>query len=218
MIVKITENNIGYEIENEVAKLIDFARSSWPPVEKMIVPSYVNGHPVRVIGATAFWPSCFKEVVLPETIKIIENRAFYKCKDLEKINFPKSLTDIGRGAFADCHSLSSLTIPGTVGFDAEAFCSCSNLKTVKLKEGQLIIPDASFAFCGIEDLYLPDSLYTISETAFDFVPDDMVVHCHKGTFAEEWAMEHNFKIDYDKTQLSAFLEEVVNSNDTNIIK
>ena len=46
----------------------------------------------------------------------------------------------------------------------------------------------------------------------------MVVHCHKGTFAEEWAMEHNFKIDYDKTQLSAFLEEVVNSNDANIIK
>ena len=82
----------------------------------------------------------------------------------------------------------------------------------------MIIPDASFAFCGIEDLYLPDSLYAISETAFEFVPEDMVVHCHKGTFAEEWAMEHNFKIDYDKTQLNAFLEEVINSHDANIVK
>ena len=218
MIEKITEDNIEYEIEDGVAKLVGFARFLWPPTEKVVVPSYVNGHPVRVIGAIAFWPSCFKEVVLPETIKVIENRAFYECQDLEKINFPKSLTDIGRGAFSNCHSLSSLTIPSTIGFDAEAFYSCSNLKTVKLKEGQLIIPDASFAFCGIEDLYLPDSLYAISETAFEFVPEDMVVHCNKGTFAEEWAMEHNFKIDYDRTQLNAFLEEVINSYDTNVTK
>lgn len=56
--------------------------------------------------------SALREIVLPQSLKTIGERAFYHNYDLEKIDIPASVTEIGRGAFAKCQNLSDITIRG----------------------------------------------------------------------------------------------------------
>lgn len=55
-------------------------------------------------------------VVLPPTVKVIEDRAFSHCYNLQSINFPDSLTHIGKEAFSFCHCLRHVTIPSGVKY------------------------------------------------------------------------------------------------------
>lgn len=60
------------------------------------------------IGKTAFTGSFFKEVVLPEKLERIGDRAFKNCKFVKTVLIPKSVKSIGRGAFAGIGSRESL--------------------------------------------------------------------------------------------------------------
>lgn len=55
-----------------------------------------------------------KQVVLPNTIKVIGYGAFRGCTWLRSINMPSGLEVIGGEAFEDCESLTSITIPSSV--------------------------------------------------------------------------------------------------------
>ena len=46
-----------------------------------------------------------KKIVLPDSLKIIQPRAFYNCSGLQDIELSAALTTIGSGAFAGCTSL-----------------------------------------------------------------------------------------------------------------
>ena len=56
--------------------------------------------------------SALREIVLPQSLKTIGERAFYHNYYLEKIDIPASVTEIGRGAFASCSNLNEITIRG----------------------------------------------------------------------------------------------------------
>lgn len=56
--------------------------------------------------------SALREIVLPQSLKTIGERAFYHNYYLEKITIPASVTEIGSGAFAACTNLSDITIQG----------------------------------------------------------------------------------------------------------
>ena len=59
------------------------------------------------------------------------------------------VTSIGNGAFMDCKSLTSITIPeGVTEISAFAFDSCSNLTSVTIPESVTSIGASSFAFCS----------------------------------------------------------------------
>ena len=49
----------------------------------------------------------------PPKVETIEDRAFYKCKELKKVRFPKGLKKVGKEAFYFC-GLESLELPDTV--------------------------------------------------------------------------------------------------------
>ena len=78
--------------------------------EVVTVPSTIEDMPVTTIGERAFYSTKPKEVILPESIEIIEERAFYYVQSLEKINFPSSLTKIDESAFTWCSSLKNIPI------------------------------------------------------------------------------------------------------------
>ena len=74
--------------------------------------SYVVPEGVVCIGEGAFRDSKAMSVTLPEGLLIIEDYAFSGCKNLEDINYPTSLSKIGKEAFTGCESLESVAPKG----------------------------------------------------------------------------------------------------------
>ncbi|MGM9651765.1 MAG: leucine-rich repeat domain-containing protein, partial [Faecousia sp.] len=56
--------------------------------------------------------SALREIVLPEGLKTIGERAFFHNEYLQKVEIPASVTEIGKGAFAACTNLSSIVFKG----------------------------------------------------------------------------------------------------------
>jgi len=66
------------------------------------IPSAISNIPVTEIGEKAFMMNKhIMEVILPDTMECIGERAFYGCSNLKKINIPEQLRGIDWGAFED---------------------------------------------------------------------------------------------------------------------
>jgi len=103
-------------------------------------------------------------VVLPDTLKIIDDWTFANCINLKSIEIPDSVTEIGMYAFKNCRSLTSIKIPNnvTVIYSA-AFSNCTQLASVTLSDKITIINNHVFSGCSkITEIDLPESL-----TSFD---------------------------------------------------
>ncbi|MBQ9008681.1 MAG: leucine-rich repeat protein [Clostridia bacterium] len=89
----------------------------------------------------------------------------------------RSVSGIATGAFRQCLSLRSITIPGTVStISMGAFSGCMFLSTVTLSEGTETIQSMAFIVCPqLQNVYLPASLTFIGKDAF---PDDCKATFH----------------------------------------
>lgn len=68
------------------------------------------------------------EIVLPETIRIIHDGAFFDCSEIKRINIPASVQHIGAQAFWGMDELEELSISNNIGFvGRHAFCNCRKL-------------------------------------------------------------------------------------------
>ena len=110
-------------------------------------------------GNGAFQNSKIIEVILPNSIQIIQDTAFWGCQNLISVVIPSSVTSIGTRAFYDCGSLTSITIPErvtSIGYDA--FYSC-NLTSVTIDSSYAYQnAGASYNTCGYL-LQNPDTVY-----------------------------------------------------------
>lgn len=66
------------------------------------------------IESCAFERCDLTSVVLPQSVKSIDDFAFYNCKNLERCVLPASLLRIGEGAFYNCLKLTRVTYLGTM--------------------------------------------------------------------------------------------------------
>lgn len=89
---------------------------------------------VRVIGEKAFFRhEDLENVVIPEGVTEIEDGAFEQCTALKRVSLPKSLKRIGNHAFSGCVSLDSLYIPeGVSEIMSISFTNCSGLVSVNV--------------------------------------------------------------------------------------
>ena len=70
-------------------------------------------------------------IILPNTVTYIGDRAFYNCYNLESIIIPDSVTSIDDYAFDYCNNLESVTIGSSVTtIGTNAFNECNNLTSV----------------------------------------------------------------------------------------
>ena len=106
-----------------------------------------------------------KTLVIPDEVKRIGERAFYKCGTLTSVTIPKSVTSIGDEAFSGCSGLTSVTIPDSVtNIGCSAFCWCSNLTDVHYQgdlSGWLEIEFGDFGanpMCCAKNLYINGQL------------------------------------------------------------
>lgn len=159
--------------------------------EPFVIESEINGCPVTAIEHDALAQAPFTEIVLPDSLEIIDRTAFVHCKYLEKINFPEKLRYIGRLAFYGCDSLTELRLDcPDLTLATEALYGCTELKSVQLKVKE--IGERSLAACeNLENIILEDGIERISYQAFKgcnslpelYVPNSVRV-IEQGAFQE----------------------------------
>jgi hypothetical protein len=104
----------------------------------------------------------------------IADRAFEYCRSLTSVTIPENVKSIGKCAFKECTSLSSVffnavnctCIVDIYHYDV-VFSGCSALKTVTIGNGVTIIPAHAFSYCeSLTSVTIPDSVTTIGAAAF----------------------------------------------------
>ena len=87
---------------------------------------------LTAIGKSCFHNSDIREFVVPKNISVIENQAFYNCKNLKRVVFNSqgNLEKIGMYAFAFT-GISEFVAPATLRMiEQGAFSECNTLMRV----------------------------------------------------------------------------------------
>ena len=169
--LSIREGTVGVE---------DFAFANTSAVNKVICPSSL-----KEIGTGAFQLSVISEVefneglyligeasfyllekltsvIIPASVEVIENHAFFMCSELSSVTFAKGsrLTTLGREVFSST-DIATVEIPAAVTqMGIGVFQNCKKLKTVTFGEGSEIeyIAQNTFNSSGLESIALPESV------------------------------------------------------------
>ena len=98
----------------------------------------------------------------------IGNGAFVNCTSLSSITIPDSVTSIGTNAFSYCTSLTSVTIPDSVtSIGVGTFSHCTNLSSITIPNSVTSIRDHAFSSCSsLSSITIPDSVTSIGGYAF----------------------------------------------------
>lgn len=103
--------------------------------KNVIIPDKYKGKAVTAVSAEAFLRTDIISVEIPDSVTVIDNKAFYECTELETVKISENLKTIGESAFINCKNLKSIRLPAsleTIG--PAAFYGCENL-TFEIDEG-----------------------------------------------------------------------------------
>ena len=111
-----------------------------------------------------------KSVKFPDSLKKIEEAAFFQCIDLTDIQFGNGLKCIEKAAFTSCMVLEKIAFPDSLRIiGSQAFMNCSRLKHVVFNEGLLVIePSAFYACTELNEFVLPKSLRVVGDESLQY--------------------------------------------------
>ena len=159
--------------------------------QTVAVPSQIEGYSVSTIGKESF-SECtdMVQVLLPNTIELIDEGAFHLCDSLQSIEMSNKLTEIKDYAFSGCYALASIDLPRSLRFIGEgAFADCTSLCTVSIPNGVTSIGDWCFVNCSnLKIIEIPVSVEFIGENCFDGCLG-ICVFTPKGSYAEVYCMK-----------------------------
>ena len=133
-----------------------------------------------------------EEVIIPEDITIIYDKAFKDCKDIKKVIMNNDVLTIGAEAFRDCSNLETVEFSNKLNTIGDgSFRDCINLKEIDLPDSLEKIQEYAFYGCEsvIGNLVLPESVSSIDAYAFAgcsglsgnlIIPDNVIT---LGTYA-----------------------------------
>ncbi len=134
------------------------------PDTKFVVPDGVE-----TIGEDALmYCSNIKELVLPESLKTIENNAFVGLELVEKITIPEGVTSFGEGVMVMCLSLKEVEFKNVMTeIPNTTFMYCYSLEKIEIAETVTSIGDVAFAMCSnLKTLNIPKSVTSIGKNVF----------------------------------------------------
>lgn len=165
-------------------------------LEKIEIPKTYRGKAVTEIGRFGHEGSpnlYLEEIIIPDSVTTIGERAFEECGSLISIEIPSSVTSIGNKAFYKCVNLLKIVIPDSVTrMGYQAFYGCRNLASVQISQNLSNIEYDSFYGCiSLSDIVIPDGVKSIGSGVFSSCENlksitisDSVTVIHKEAFYE----------------------------------
>ena len=126
------------------------------------------GGQITEIGASAFYTSGIKKLIIGSSVKTIGELAFGQDQSLESVEFGSGLVTISKQAFWRCFALKEAKIPNsvkTIGVDA--FAGCTAMTSVSISSGITAINEGAFASChSLKAVTIPPNVTSIGREAF----------------------------------------------------
>jgi len=158
------------------------------------------GENVEEIGEGSF-SACqnLKQIIINNSLKTIKKSAFDGCLSLQALDLPESVESIGEMAF-EVSGIKNFVFPNKIKEINRGTFYLSDLETVVLPENVEII-GAAFAATAITEIFIPDSVISISDYAFDECSRELVLLYDNNLLVPQYAEKNNilcFQIDeYD---------------------
>ena len=182
--------SIGDYAFGDVPNIIYYGSLLGSPWGARCINGFVDGYFVYTSALKTTLMACCTsvqgDIVIPNSVTRIGERAFSGCSGLTSVTIPNSVTSIGNYAFSGCSSLTSVTIPNSVtSIGSSVFQGCSSLTSPIYNvhvfaymptsySGAYTIPDgiesiAGNAFYGCSSLTsvtIPNSVTSIGSSVF----------------------------------------------------
>lgn len=121
---------------------------------------------IEIIGRYAFRMAIFlEEIIMPDSVKIIEKDAFYYCSNLVNIDLGGA-EKIGIESFYYCTKLVNVRGENIVSIGNKAFMKCVELSCFKLPDTVKIIGEQAFYGCDIAAFDWGRGISKIGDKAF----------------------------------------------------
>lgn len=168
---------------NKYFKMVDGAMYSYDGGTLIRAPfaagEYIVVSGVNTIAAGCFYENCMiTKVTVPDGVTYIGPYAFFECeKSLDEVVLPNSVGNIGEKAFGFCLKLKVINLPKSLTKITAGCFMYTSVKEVIIPEGVTKIEESAFFHCyHMEKLSLPSTFKEISNSAFqidDIWKDDV---------------------------------------------
>lgn len=134
--------------------------------------NYLNiGSNVKSIGQGAFY-NAFRNIqhlIIPDSVILIGDSAFYNCQNVQTINIGNNVRTIGGNAFYNCQNVQNINIGDNVRIIGNyAFYNCTNVHQLNIPDRVTNIGTYAFYGCSsVDSIYFGVNLSTIGRSAFE---------------------------------------------------
>jgi len=138
--------------------------------------------------------------IIPDSVTVIGEGAFFLCESLISITIPDSVTDIGNSSFSGCFNLTNVTIGNNVtSIGRNAFFTCFGLTNVTIPDSVINIGEGAFSGSGITSLTIGKNVTTIEYGAFSGCRRLIAINVASGNSA--YTSENGILYNKNKTLL-----------------
>lgn len=134
----------------------------------IVIPATHAGLPVTTIKAGGFSEKeNIKSIIIPDTVNVIEEKAFQGCTNLQKVVLPKGIEVLSNSMFENCTSLVQIDLPDSIKEIQYDVFRKTSIEYMNLPYGIKYIGETLFSEnTNLKRVHIPDTVTRIDARAF----------------------------------------------------